>query len=461
MNTIINEARIEQVLAGAASALPSDADAVIAKALQFKGLSLEETAVLLQNDDPETLQKIFAAAGAVKERIYGRRLVLFAPLYTTNECVNNCLYCAFRQGNKELVRKTLTLEEIKDEVAAIEALGHKRILLVAGEDPRHAGIARLEEIIAAIYEVRNGGGEIRRVNVNVAPLSLEDFKRLKRTKIGTYQIFQETYHRSTYFMVHPSGPKEDYDYRLTAMDRAMSAGIDDVGIGILFGLYDYRFEVLGLLAHAEHLEKEFGVGPHTISVPRLEPAFGAPIASYPPYPVYDIQFKKLVAILRLAVPYTGMILTTRETAEMRNELLGLGISQISAGSRTNPGGYVDQKKNDAAQFFIGDDRSTAEVIADVVRFGYIPSFCTACYRTGRTGESFMEFAKPGEVQGFCLPNALLTFQEYLLDYSKNGLREAGEKVIADQLKLIANDKIRDNTAKKLADLRAGKRDLYF
>lgn len=461
MNTFINESKIEQALERAKNASSRDAEEIIKKSLQLKGLTPEETAILLQNNDPEIQESLFSAAGKIKELIYGKRLVLFAPLYTTNECVNNCLYCAFRKNNKNLKRKTLTLAEIKKEVEVIESLGHKRILLVAGEDPKNADIGKLERVIEAIYSVKNGRGEIRRININVAPLSVDNFKRLKKAKIGTYQLFQETYHRSTYFMVHPAGPKEDYGFRLTAMDRAMEAGIDDVGIGALFGLYDYKFEILALLYHARHLEKTFGVGPHTISVPRIEPALGAPIASCPPYPVLDHQFKKMVAILRLAVPYTGMILTTRETAEMRNELLGLGISQISAGSRTNPGGYLDERKDDAAQFSLCDERSTEEVIADVLRLGYIPSFCTACYRTGRTGENFMELAKPGEVHELCLPNALLTFQEYLLDYSRNGLRETGEKVIEEHLKLIANHKIRENTGKKLASLRAGKRDLYF
>ena len=369
---------------------PGSVAEITGKALGLKGLSLAETAKLLLTEDKKQIEIIFEAARKVKERVYGNRLVLFAPLYTTNECANNCLYCAFRRDNKQLKRKTLSLEEIRQEVVVLEGEGHKRILLVAGEDTKSAGISDLKEMIRTIYQTKNGCGEIRRVNVNVAPLSIEDFKTLKGTGIGTYQLFQETYHRETYKLCHPSGPKADYEYRLNAMDRALQAGIEDVGIGALFGLYDYKFEVLALLSHAQHLDNIYNVGPHTISVPRLEPALGAPLAARPPHPVSNLEFKKLVAILRLAVPYTGIILSTRETAELRDEIFSLGVSQISAGSRTDPGGYSQQKAG--AQFELYDNRSTAQVIEDVLKLGYIPSFCTACYRLGRTGEDFMSLA---------------------------------------------------------------------
>jgi 2-iminoacetate synthase len=431
---------------------------IIEKALELKGLSLGETAKLLQVGEDKEMHQLFSAARKVKERIYGKRLVLFAPLYTSNECANDCLYCAFRRSNRVLSRRTLSLEEIRREVMILEREGHKRILLVAGEDPRVAGIEQLEKIIRVIYETKSGRGEIRRLNVNVAPMSVENFRRLKKTGIGTYQLFQETYHRESYSVCHPSGPKSDYDYRLSAMDRAMQAGIDDVGIGVLFGLYDYKFEVLALLSHAMHLEEKHKAGPHTISVPRIEPALGAPLAEQPPFPVSDLEFKKLVAVLRLAVPYTGIILSTRETAEMRDELFSLGVSQVSAGSRTDPGGYSDAGQQ-AAQFELSDRRPTAQVVKDILKKGYIPSFCTACYRLGRTGEDFMRLAKPGEIGRFCLPNALLTLKEYLLDYGDEEARETGKKVIAQQMGEIKSDKIRRFTLKKLSEIEAGKRDL--
>jgi len=454
---IINEKQINDYLNN-----PSldPVENIIDKSLNLKGLSLAETARLLLADSEKQIKKIFKAAKYIKEKIYGKRLVLFAPLYTTNECSNNCLYCAFRRDNKKLKRRSLTLEEIRREIMILEAEGHKRILLVAGEDLNEAAISNLEKIIKTIYETKNGRGEIRRVNVNVAPLTVSDFKRLKRAGIGTYQLFQETYHRETYKICHPAGPKADYDFRLTALDRALQAGINDVGIGVLFGLYDYKFEVLALLTHARYLDSTYNVGPHTISVPRIEPARGAPQADSPPHPVSDPEFKKLVAILRLAVPYTGIILSTRETAQLRNELFSLGVSQISAGSRTDPGGY-SQNKQEAAQFQLYDDRSTAQVIGDVLKLGYIPSFCTACYRLGRTGEDFMSLAKPGEISHFCLPNSLLTFKEYLLDYGNPKLISLGDKIINRQVKEIRNKNIQNLTIKKLMELEAGKRDLYF
>lgn len=454
---IINEKQIYGYLNGPA---PDPVEKIIEKSLDLRGLSLAETAKLLLAEDEKQMKSIFQAARKIKEKIYGNRLVLFAPLYTTNECSNNCLYCAFRRDNKKIKRRSLTLEEIRREVEILEAEGHKRILLVAGEDPKQSGIGRLEKIIQTIYQTKIGRGEIRRVNVNVAPLSIEDFKRLKRTGIGTYQLFQETYHRGTYEACHPSGPKSDYEYRLTAMDRALQAGLGDVGIGALFGLYDYKFEALSLLAHAQHLDKIYNIGPHTISVPRIEPAQGAPLAKKPPHPVSDQEFKKLVAVLRLAVPYTGIILSTRETVRLRDELFGLGVSQISAGSRTDPGGYAKEAAA-GSQFTLYDTRKTEQVVSDILKLGYLPSFCTACYRSGRTGQDFMDLAKPGEISEFCRVNGILTFAEYLEDYASSEVKKLGGKRIEFFLKEIKNQALRGEAVARLKRLKAGERDLYF
>jgi 2-iminoacetate synthase len=356
-----------------------------------------------------------------------------------------------------LNRRRLSTKEIKSEVKLLVKQGHKRILLVAGEDPKTANIDFLEKAIKAVYSTKVGKGEIRRLNVNVAPMSVAEFARLKNAGIGTFQLFQETYHLPTYKIMHVQGPKTDYRYRLYGMHRAMEAGIDDVGIGVLFGLYDYKFEVLSLLFHALDLERQFGVGPHTISVPRIEPAVGAPLSLNPPFAVSDDDFKKVVAILRLAVPYTGIILSTRESAKMRNELFALGISQISAGSRTNPGGYRAGKAN-AEQFSLHDDRALLQVIKDIAQMGYSPSFCTACYRLGRVGHDFMDLAKPGLIKSYCLPNSLLTFQEYLLDYGDKEAKRLGKKVIARHLAEVKNKR---QLLSKLKSLAAGKRDLYY
>jgi 2-iminoacetate synthase len=338
--------------------------------------------------------------------------------------------------------------------------GHKRVLLVAGESYPREGFEYVLKSIATVYSVKSGRGEIRRVNVNVAPLTAEEFERLKGAGIGTYQLFQETYHRETYAGVHLGGKKKDYGWRVSAMDRAMAAGIDDVGIGVLFGLFDWRFEVLALMQHVRHLEREFGVGPHTISVPRLEPATGSDVASHPPHAVSDVDFRKIVAILRLAVPYTGIIMSTRETADIRRETFALGVSQISAGSRTNPGGYSTEEREDASQFSLGDHRPLDEVLRDVAGLGFIPSFCTACYRLGRTGRDFMDLAKPGEIKAHCDPNALSTFQEYLEDYASPGTRAAGEKAIQrilDEMGAVDADRSR----KMIAKVKQGKRDVFF
>ncbi|HOO56101.1 MAG TPA: [FeFe] hydrogenase H-cluster radical SAM maturase HydG [bacterium] len=434
---------------------------IIQKSLTRKGLSIEETAVLMQADDPELIEQMFDAARQIKFGIYGKRVVLFAPLYVTNECANNCLYCAFRKDNVGLIRKTLTMDEVKQEVGILEEMGHKRLLLVYGE--MH-GIKYLEDTIEAAYSVKVEKGEIRRINVNAAPLSVEDFKALKATGIGTYQCFQETYHLETYKKMHPTGKKADYPWRLYALHRAQEAGIDDVSVGVLYGLFDWKFETLALLQHCQHLDNEFGVGPHTISFPRIEPALNSDVAVQPPYPVSDDDFKKLVAIIRMAVPYTGMILTTRETAELRREVLDLGVSQMSAGSRTNPGGYKEAREHapDTEQFTLGDTRPLDEVIKDLAQNnGYVPSFCTACYRLGRTGVDFMDLAKPGLIKNFCLPNALLTFKEYLEDYATEETKKIGIDLIEKQLDDIPVEKRKAEAIERLKKVENGERDLYF
>ncbi len=456
---LIDEERIFAVLREATSRDAAYVRKVIAKALQLKGLDEEEVAALAQISDSELLGELFAAARQVKEQIYGDRLVLFAPLYISNLCGNECLYCAFRARNKAIRRRALTQDEIRQEVELLIDQGHKRVLLVAGEAYPREGFPYVLKSIETVYSVRRPQGRIRRVNVNIAPLSVDEFKELKAVGIGTYQIFQETYHRPTYTRMHVAGKKRDYDYRITAPDRAMQAGVDDVGIGVLFGLFDWRFEILALLQHIRHLEETYGVGPHTISVPRLEPAVGSDLASHPPYPVSDVDFRKIVAILRLAVPYTGIIMSTRETPNIRRETFALGVSQISAGSRTNPGGYAEDEEFDAAQFQLGDHRSLDEVIRDVAQLGYTPSFCTACYRVGRTGQDFMELAKPGDIKHMCGPNALSTFMEYLLDFATPETREVGEARVAAELAQMspAERKVAERLIEKV---RAGDRDVY-
>ena len=446
-----------------------EVEPLISKGRAGEGLGLDEAALLLRCNDKELIGELYRAAKEVKESIYGRRLVLFAPLYISNSCVNNCLYCGFRNENVLLERRVLTAGEIKSEAEALLAEGHRRVLLVAAEDPRQVGIEAIEDAITAVYSAGGGNGDgsgdgIRRVNINVAPLTVEKYRRLKAAGIGTYQLFQETYYPPAYKKMHPRGPKADYGGRLFALDRAQEAGIDDVGMGCLFGLYDYRFEVLALIAHASHLEERFGVGPHTISVPRVEPAPHAPFSERPPAGVSDEAFKKVVALLRLAIPYTGLILSTREEAAFRDELLHLGVSQISAHSTTAPGGYTGGARgrgNGEGQFALGDRRTTAEVISDIAGRGFTPSFCTACYRVGRTGEAFMEHAKPGHIHRFCHPNALLTFKEYLLDFGDEPLRTVGEGLIREELSAMGDGKMERATRNKLQQLERGKRDIYF
>lgn len=435
----INEEKINNLLADAGKFDSHKLDAVLEKAKSLQRLTLEESAVLLSVKDPEYIRRIFKAASFVKDAIYGRRVVLFAPLYISNLCVNNCQYCGFKSDNKRIGRKALTVSEITQQVEWLLKRGHKRILAVCGE-AAPSGLSNIDyyvQAVKAIYSASAGKHRIKRVNVNCAPLSVSDFRKLKASGIGTFQIFQETYHDKTYRLMHPLGPKSDPDNRISAPDRAFSAGIDDIGIGALYGLYDWRFETLGLLSHIEHMEKEFNVGPHTISVPRIEPAEGAKLSFNPPYKISDDDFKKVVAVLRLCVPYTGIIMSTRESSEMRDSLISLGVSQVSAESSTSPGGYSDERAPGArasagqagSQFSLGDHRTIAEIVASLIRHDYIPSFCAACYRKERTGEAFMKLAKPGTIKGKCSMNALITLKEYLDDFASDKLKQEGYKMI--------------------------------
>jgi len=457
----IDEARMHALLRRRAS--PGEAGDVIAKSLAKQPLSVDEAAVLLTADDPETVERIFDAARQLKRDVYGNRIVLFAPLYVGNHCINDCAYCAFRRSNREAVRRTLDADELREQVMALERKGHKRLIVVFGEHPRYDA-AFMADCVRQIYAVKTGRGAIRRVNVNAAPLDHDGYATVKAAGIGTYQIFQETYHHETYARVHPPGTrKHDYLWRLDGLSRAMEAGCDDVGLGALFGLYDWRFEVLGLVGHALHLQKHYRCGPHTISFPRLRPAQGVEIDNR--YQVGDRDFKRLVAILRLSVPYTGMILTAREPPILRREIMALGVSQIDAGSRIELGGYTeagDAQSMEREQFQLGDIRPLDLVMRELLEDGFIPSFCTACYRQGRTGEHFMEFAIPGFIQNLCTPNALTTLMEYLVDYALPETREAGEAAIRREI-----DKLPDGERKRqlLDRLRriaeTEERDLYF
>lgn len=452
---VIDERRLQKILA-AKKPTKKTVLKILTKARAKKGLELEEVGQLLQVDDAHLQRKIFAAAKTVKEEIYGERLVFFAPLYVANFCVNDCDYCNFHRRNRQLQRKKLSLEEVSQEVEYLISLGHKRLLLEAGEDPKNTPIDYIVDVINSIYSVKTNRGNIRRLNVNIAATTTENYQKLKKAKIGTYQLFQETYHRPTYEQLH-HGPKANFERQITAYERAFAAGLDDLGLGVLFGLYDWRYEVLALVAHAQYLDNKYGVGPHTISVPRFRPA---PTVTYQPaYPVSDRDFLKLIAILRLAVPYTGMIISTREKPEIRKIAFQLGISQASAGSVTTVGGYRQQ--GEQGQFSIYDERKLNEVIADILLYKLLPSFCTACYRVGRTGETFMGLAKPGEIHTFCRPNGLLTFAEYLEDFATDGLYEKGYEVINYYLNKINSKTLRKKTAERLARIKAGERDLYF
>ncbi len=460
----INEEEIWSLLEQGRKFSKEDIRKIIEKAREAKGLEPIEVAALIQVEDPELLEEMYATAREIKEKIYGKRMVFFAPLYISNYCINDCVYCGYHRSNKNLTRRKLTMDEIAEEVRILEQMGHKRIALETGEHPVESPIEYVVEAMQTIYSVREANGNIRRINVNIAATTVENYRKLKEAGIGTYVLFQETYHHETYAKMHPSGPKSDYLFHLTAMDRAMQGGCDDVGLGVLFGLFDYRFEVMGLLMHARHLDQTFGVGPHTISFPRLRPAEGVSLDNFP-YLVSDDDFRKIIAVMRLAVPYTGMILSTREAPGYRDELFGLGISQISAGSCTGVGGYREEKEGgsacNTAQFEVADERSPDELIRSLCLSGYIPSYCTACYRSGRTGDRFMALAKTGQISNVCQPNAILTFKEYLEDYASPETKEVGEKTIQEHLGYIKSDKVRAKTVERLQMIEAGARDLYF
>jgi 2-iminoacetate synthase len=417
-------------------------------------------AKLVNVTDPGLVEEIKEGARALKEQVYGKRIVLFAPLYVGNLCVNNCEYCGFRASNKNQKRTTLTRNELVREVEMLEDMGQKRLILVYGEHPRY-NAEFIADTVRTVYNVRKGNGEIRRVNINAAPLDINGFRTVKEAGIGTYQVFQETYHRGAYARYHTGGVKKDYDWRISALDRAQEAGIDDVGIGALFGLYDWRFEVLGLVRHVNHLEAVYKVGPHTISFPRMKRASG--VKYDPTWEVSDADFTKMVAILRLAVPYTGLILTAREPAQVRDEILEFGVSQIDGGTKIELKAYEGNGRGqdlDAEQFEINDDRPLSDVMDELIENEYLPSFCTACYRTGRTGEHFMEFSVPGFIKRYCTPNAMLTLAEYLEDYAQNGTREKGYRLIENNLKEL-DDKFRPRLVERLERVKQGERDLYF
>ncbi len=436
----------------------SEIDEILLKARELKGLNEDDVSKLLRVKDTEYIENILNTADFAKSEIYGKRLVLFAPLYISNLCNNECLYCGFRKSNKGISRKTLSMQEIARDTEALINEGHKRILLVSGEGMGESALNYTLKAIDKIYSVKNEKGDIRRINVNIAPVGVDGFKKLKNAGIGTYQLFQETYHYETFKKMHPSGKKSNYLNHLGAMDEAMEGGVDDVGIGTLFGLYDPKFEVMALLAHNKHLEKKFGVGCHTISIPRIEPADNSPLSMKPPYKIDDEEFKKIIAILRLAVPYTGIILSTRENADFRREAFRLGISQISAGSKTDPGGY--SKGKSAAQFSLGDHRPLAEVIDDMLEFGYIPSFCTGCYRLNRTGADFMDLAKPGLIKHYCLQNGLTSFQEYLTNFAEDKLQKKGGMLINSITETVPK-KHQKTLNNNLDEIKNGKKDVYI
>lgn len=436
-------------------------DAILKKAGEMKGISHREAAVLLECDLEEENQKIEKLAKEIKERFYGKRIVMFAPLYLSNYCINGCVYCPYHMKNKHIARKKLTQEEIKKEVIALQDMGHKRLAIEAGEDPVNNPIEYILESIKTIYSIKHKNGAIRRVNVNIAATTVENYKKLKDAGIGTYILFQETYNKEAYKELHPTGPKSDYNYHTEAMDRAMEAGIDDVGCGVLFGLDKYRYELVGIIMHAEHLEAKFGVGPHTISVPRVCPADDIDPSELNAIP--DEIFQKIVAVIRIAVPYTGMIVSTRESVKSRERVLDLGISQISGGSRTSVGGYVEEEpeEENSAQFDVSDRRTLDEVVNWLLGMGYIPSFCTACYREGRTGDRFMSLLKSGQIVNCCQPNALMTLKEYLEDYASEDTKAKGEKVIKEQLDVITNPVVKEKAAQYIENIQDGQRDFRF
>ena len=435
---------------------------VLAKARERKGLNHREASLLLACEDEEKNQEIYALAEQIKKDFYGNRIVMFAPLYLSNYCVNGCVYCPFHAKNKHIPRKKLTQEEIRREVIALQDMGHKRLALETGEDPVNCPIEYVLESIKTIYSIQHKNGAIRRVNVNIAATTVENYRKLKEAGIGTYILFQETYHKESYEKLHPTGPKHNYAYHTEAMDRAMEGGIDDVGIGALFGLELYRYEFAGLLMHAEHLEAVHGVGPHTISVPRIRRADDIDPDTFD-NGIDDDTFAKLVACIRIAVPYTGMIISTRESKQCRERVLHLGVSQISGGSRTSVGGYVEDEPEEesSAQFDVSDNRTLDQIVNWLTEMGYIPSFCTACYREGRTGDRFMSLCKSGQIQNCCHPNALMTLKEYLEDYASEDTRRKGEALIRKELENIPKEKVRKIVEKNLTEIEQGKRDFRF
>lgn len=433
---------------------------ILKKAEKAEGITDEEAAILLSIKDETLLEEMYTVSKKIKEKIYGKRIVMFAPLYISNYCVNNCRYCGYKHCNDELFRKKLNSEELIAEVKALEKLGHKRIALEAGEDPINCSIDYVLDCIKDIYSIKFKNGSIRRINVNIAATTVENYRKLKEAEIGTYILFQESYHKPTYEYFHLQGPKKDYEYHTTAMFRAREAGIDDVGIGVLYGLYDYKYETIAMIRYANELEKVTGVGPHTISVPRLRPAENVSLKNYP-HLVADKDFKKLVAVLRLAVPYTGLIISTREEAGFRDEIIDIGISQVSSGSCTGVGGYSEREKNidEKPQFELGDNRSPMEMLKSLIESGYIPSYCTACYRNGRTGDRFMEIAKSGQINVMCEANALMTLKEFLLDYADEDLRVLGDRVIMETLEKMPNEEFKAKIRENLKLIESGVRDI--
>lgn len=458
MHLYQNEAYINGLLAGAPGVSPDECTRILDKAGRFEGLTHQEVAALLTMDSEEHWTRVFAIAEKIKKHIYGDRIVMFAPLYISDYCVNGCAYCGFKQGHA-YARRRLTLDEVKREVEILERMGHKRLAVEAGEDPENAPLSYVLDVIRTIYAMKTDNGAIRRVNVNIAATTVEEYQALKEAGIGTYILFQETYHRPTYEHVHLSGPKKDYDWHAEAFDRAMTAGIDDVGGGVLFGLYDFRYEVLGLMLHNEHLEHQYGVGFHTISLPRICKAEGTQDTKWP-HAVSDRDFLRLAAVVRLAVPYTGMIISTRETPEMRKSLITCGVSQMSGGSTVEVGGYAMREQN-AAQFRVKDERTPQDILGWLMDEDLIPSFCTACYRNGRTGDRFMALAKSGDIKNVCLPNALMTLAEYAQDYGSEAFREKTALLIKRKLPDIADPDVRLSVENALMRIGAGERDLFL
>lgn len=457
----INHEYIESLLNEAKSATEEDIQGVLNRAKERKGLSHKDIALLLEAEEKEQLKEMYKIAGDIKKSIYGNRIVMFAPLYVSDYCVNNCVYCGYKKNNK-FARRRLTREEIQQEVKILEKMGHKRLALEAGEDPENCPIEYILDAIDAVYTTQNDNGVIRRINVNIAATTVENYRKLKEANIGTYILFQETYHKPIYEKMHPNSIKGDYEYHLTAFDRAMEGGIDDVGAGVLFGLADPKFEVLALMLHNEHLEEKFGVGFHTISFPRLRKAEGNDLKGYS-HLVTDDMFKKIVAITRIAVPFTGIIMSTRESAEMRRELLRYGVSQLSAGSSVEVGGYKERegREKDVNQFEVADHRTPIEVLKELIEDKYIPSYCTACYRQGRTGDRFMSLAKSGQIQNVCGPNALMTLMEFIMDYGDEELHRVGEELIQEELKKIEREDIRNLVANNIEKIKNGGRDFYI